>query len=276
MIRVGGFAGYGEEAGTGVVSIQCAAPPNPDPLTVVDAGNRYLRVIAPEGTAGPQDEVIRVHFISLDGFPSPPEQYLYVGAPFQAPEEDSSQPGLTFTAAPLQCEPYFHNWSGEGTIAIYGAEIMPTSVYEVQRATLNCPNLADEQCWSTVSAQHETQKYGDVTGVWAWENISPQPDFNDIAALVNKFLAAPGAPPKAICQLQPNLTFPDRAIDFRDIAADVQGFLGTSYADSYFGPCTCPSSVTCGTTPCTSDLACGGGICIHGFCGDECGRCTAP
>jgi len=220
---------------------------------------------------------MRVKFISLDGFPTPSPDFLYVGQPFQAPDENSAQSGLTFTVAPLTCDPYFHIWSNEGIISIYGAEIMPGSVYEVQRAGLNCPNLADEQCWSAVNAQHVTLKFGDCAPLFEGPGNPPQPDFNDIAALVNKFLALPEGPPKYRCQLQPNVVFPERPIDFRDIAADVQAFLGVAYADMFYGPCPCPSSVTCGATPCTSDLACGGGICLStGFCGDECGRCTPP
>jgi len=277
MIRVGGFVGQGNETGSGVVSINCQFPPPPevDPEPA-GSGNRYIRILAPEDPNGPQDEVLRVRFVSLDGFPTLPQEYLYVGAPFQAPEENSVQPGLTFTAAPLSCEPYFHRWSDEGVIAIFGAEIMPGSTYEVQRARSGCPDLSIASCWSN-AATIQTQKYGDVMAIWAWENVAPEPDFNDIAALVYKFLAKPGAPPKAICQLQPNVVYPGRSIDFRDIAADVEAFLGAAYSDSYFGPCTCPSSVTCGVTQCVSDLPCGAGICrADGFCGDACGRCTAP
>ena len=107
-----------------------------------------------------------------------------------------------------------------------------------------------------------------------------QPDFNDIAAMVQKFLAAPGAPIKAVAQLQPNCVFPDRPIDFKDIAAAVVAFLGTpTYADSNYGPCPCPPEVLCGDTLCANDLQCvghGDGFCINGFCTDPCGRCTEP
>jgi len=87
------------------------------------------------------------------------------------------------------------------------------------------------------------------------------------------------APIKAVAQLQPNCVFPDRAVDFRDIAADVQAFLGVTIVEAEFGPCLCPSSVTCGTTPCSTDLNCNGvtpsgGLCVGGFCTDPCGRCT--
>ena len=78
-----------------------------------------------------------------------------------------------------------------------------------------------------------------------------------------------------MCQLQPNVVFPNRPIDFNDIAADVEAFVGTpTYAERNDGPCLCPSSVTCGTTACATDLQCGDGLCVRSFCGDECGRCS--
>jgi hypothetical protein len=70
------------------------------------------------------------------------------------------------------------------------------------------------------------------------------------------------------------LTTPLRPVDFKDIAADVQAFVGKPYAANYHGPCPCPSTVTCGTTPCAIDLHCGTGLCVDFFCTDECGRCT--
>jgi len=257
------------------VTCTLIVPAPPDPLIPLIRTNRYLRFWA-SPFPGANEEVIRVRIVSLNGFPIPPTDTFYVGPPFDAHEEDSSQPGLTFRAAPLQCDPYVHDWLGEASVAAYGAEIIPDSVYAVQRAAAFCPDLAtNEACWSG-SLLIATAKFGDVAPLYDGDDPgAPQPDFNDIAGMVNKFLAAPGAPLKAVCQLQPNVVFPGRAIDFRDIAADVNAFVGTpTYVESFFGPCACPSSVTCGVTPCTNDLVCGTGLCVSGFCRDECGRCT--
>jgi len=68
-----------------------------------------------------------------------------------------------------------------------------------------------------------------------------------------------------------------RPIEFRDIATDVQAFLGVTYASVNPGPCSCPPAVTCGATSCVSDLDChgfGDGLCADRFCADACGRCT--
>ena len=46
--------------------------------------------------------------------------------------------------------------------------------------------------------------------------------------------------------------------DFNDVAAVVQKFVATAFADmpGMTGPCACPSSVTCGAMVCVSDLVC--------------------
>jgi len=246
----------------------------PPPLTAAagPAGNRYLRIEAPGGGA---EEAIRVKLVSLDGFALPSPDFLWVGPPVDAPEEDSTQPGLTFKAAGLSCTPHYQDWSTVGIINVYGAEIMPGSEYAVQRVDVSCADTADEGCYSAPLVML-TGKYGDVWPLFEHPDNPPQPDFGDIAALVQKFLAAGpvAAPIKAVAQLQPNNVFPDRAIDFRDIATCVEAFLGVPYAANNTGPCECPSTVTCGATPCTSDLVCGGGLCVDGFCGDACGRCA--
>ena len=85
------------------------------------------------------------------------------------------------------------------------------------------------------------------------------------------------APLKPTCQLQPNRVFPNRGISFKDVAKDVDAFTGTTYASVSFGPCVCPSTVTCGVTACETDLQCegfGDGLCVDDFCTDQCGRCS--
>lgn len=253
----------------------CTPVVTPGPLLADNGpkGSRYFKFSAPApATAGVPQEVVRVRITSLDGFPTPTPDTLYVGEPYDAPEENSSSPGLTFRTANLSCEPVFHDWSAEGTVAVYAAEIVPLSSYEIQRADSSCPDLSDESCWST-AVTVTTGKYADM--VFPFEGSgSTQPDFSDISADVSKFLAAPDAPVKALAQLHPNVVFPMRPIDFQDIAAAVTSFLGTSYSSEYTGPCTCPSTVTCGATACASDGVCAPGYCIDGFCADACGRCA--
>jgi len=267
---------YREFANQGAsVTVLGAGSLTPMPVEVVGSGGRYLQ-IRTSTTGGTQTEdVIRVKFIALDGFALPDPDYMFVGPAIQAPEEDSSQAGLTFTAASLQCDPFFHDWSSEGVIAVFGAEIVPSSEYVVQRADALCPDLADEGCWSA-PVTITTAKFGDVAPLFDNPGNPPQPDFGDIAAVVEKFLASEGAPLKAMAQLQPNRPFPDRAISFKDIAADVCAFLGTPYSECVPDAtlCPCPSGVTCNATSCVNDNDCSGGYCIELVCTDACGRCA--
>lgn len=253
-------------------------PAVPDPvLAHKPIGSRYLRFEAPPTTAGEHpDEIVRITCLSLDGFPAPPTNTFYVDPPYQAPDENTMQPGLTMTAAPLSCSPHAHPWSLESVVNAYGAEIMPRSEYAIQRAYADCTDLlTSEQCWShpVIIA---TGAFGDVIEPWYVPQGPPQPDFNDISAIVAKFLANPDTPTKAMAQLQPNVVFPSRPTDFNDIAASVAAFLGVPYplAIDASGPCACPSTVACGVTVCTQDAQCGDGYCIGGFCTDACGRCA--
>jgi len=245
-------------------------PPDVVPVPGPEAG-RYVRFEAPGGTG---EEAIRVTIVDLDGFALPSPNTLFVGPSFDAPDEDASLPGRTFVAAPLQCEVHFQTWSPLGPVSVYGAEIVPASRYRVQRAYSSCLATGGESCYSA-AVTITTGKFGDVASVFHG-GPTPQPDFNDIAAVVQKFQAGPGAPSKALAQLIPNVVFPDRTIDFKDIAADVSAFAGTAYADldAVSGPCVCPSSVNCGVTACVNDLQCAGGYCVAGFCTDACGRCA--
>jgi len=271
----------GDSDGTAVVDMGAyefdgLAVPVADPLVATGEAakpSRYLRFSAPGGPEA-TGQVIRVRVITLDGFAVPSPDVFYLGPPSQEPEEDVTDPSRTITAAPFQCTPYSHDWVFEGVISAYGAEIIPESVYEVQRSFGGCPNLTtDEDCWSTAITVI-TGTWGDVRPPFAGEGtVAAQPDFNDIAAVVQKFTGAPTAPIKPVAQLQPNVVFPDRSIDFKDIATAVTSFLGTPYGVINHGPCSCPSSVACGAAVCTSDTGCGGGYCIGGFCRDACGRC---
>jgi len=257
----------------GTVSVSQPAPPIPGGD---GPGNRYIPFqLNPFCVTPGVGSAIRAKFVSLDGYPEP--DYLWVGEPYDAPYEDASNPGRTFRVAPLVCEPFYHEWGNEGDVHIYGAEIIPGSDYELQRVLVTCVDLSDEACYSPPLAV-TTPKFGDVAPPFA-DPANPQPDFHDLAAMVGSFLAEAGAPDKAHAQLQPNVVYPDRSVDFRDIATDVQAFLGVAHSGLFFGPCTCPSSVTCGATPCGSDLQCAGvtpdgGLCIDAFCTDPCGRCA--
>ena len=163
-------------------------------------------------------------------------QVRWVGPPNNYPE--GSTPTPTFTAAPLQCEPHFMDWSAIDILHVFGAEIMPNSLYDVRRLHADCePLLNDEANYSTpltISTGH----WGDVASPFAGDgNGTVQPDFTDIAAAVAKFTGSVD-PLKSSVQMQPNVPDPAAAISFADIANVVDAFTGARYPHS--GPVACP------------------------------------
>jgi len=236
--------------------------------------SRYVSMVP--GNSGLQVG-IRMTLVDVDGFPGINGSQLWVGPPRNYPEEDSSDPTRTFVGAALQCDPYFTDWGTINVLQVFGAELVPGSTYDVHTVSLDCFASFGAAADFSTPTTFGTGKWGDTAPLYDGDDPgAPQPDFNDIAAVVGKFLADPAAPIKALSQLQPNVVLADRSVNFKDIAAAVSAFLGVTYVDTVpnAGPCACPSSVTCGATSCSTDLVCAPGFCIDGFCTDECGRCT--
>jgi len=138
---------------------------------------------------------------------------------------------------------------------------------------------------SPLSCTTETQSLGliEYTGKWG-DVVSPfydpvvytsEPSFQDIAAVVAKFVADPTAPSKSYAKLQPNAAFAEDAIDFRDVSIDVSAFLGVAYENTVgiTGPCTCPAGIACNTVTCATEADCPAGLCVNGYCTDWCGKC---
>jgi len=234
--------------------------------------NRYLPFSVMDAQGVGARQAIRIELTDLPEYPSWNGQARWVGPPVEAPDQVSNRPGLTFTVAGLQCEPYFADWWTRGVVNVYGAEIVPGSHYTVQIVEDCCTDLNDPSCYSA-ALPLDTATFGDVWRLYDVPGNPPQPDFSDIAALVSKFLGNPDlcsggandgllctsdaecpdgtceptAPRKRQAQLVPNVPRPFVAIDFRDIAAAVQAFLYVPYSSlpEINGPCPCPSSETC-------------------------------
>jgi len=243
------------------------------------AGNRYITFDLP--TSGDPDcalEAIRVTPVTFDGNSISEGQALWVGEPYDAPDEDLSEPGLTFRVAALDCEPVVRDWSDTPTVSVYGGEIIPGSSYLVQRVDYSEEDgdLVDRYC-GVPGVIINTAKFGDIVAPFDGSG-SVQPDFADIDGAVAKFLENPGAPRKRVCQIRPETVEPDQLVGFDDISAVVDAYNGIQYSATARagGPCSCPSQVTCGATACTYDAQCVDGLCISGYCRDLCGRCSSP
>jgi len=212
---------------------------------------------------------IRVGLVSLDGYPQFNGEYRWVGPPQAYPEENSAIPGLTFQGSYLLGEPYYQDWGSVGLLHVFSSDVVPGSEYEVAAIDIG-GNINDPNDYSTPLAIR-TARWGDIVAPFAGSG-SVQPDFTDIAAEVQKFLANPGAPIKAQTQLTPNMPDPTGPINFKDIAADVSAFLGVPYwiSTGIPGPYSVPSIVPSGYS-CIVDSDCypiGGERCVGGICYD--------
>ena len=114
-----------------------------------------------------------------------------------------------------------------GTIEPYGAEILPGTIYDVR--------AYDGQVFSPPVAL-TTPVWGDVVGTFS-DGVWAPPDgtatFDDITAVVDRFIHLPGAPATSAADLLPAV--PDQQVDFSDIPAAVDAFRGLPYP--FDGPC---------------------------------------
>ncbi len=262
----------GDDDGEAVVDLGAfesqlvCAPASPFPAEPdLVAKNRYVSFVPLHDGAS---AAIEITLQSGSNFPEAVTKSWWAGPPQERPEEDADDPGRMFFAASLQCEPYFTNWNAIDTLHVHGAEIVPSATYRIRSVSADCG--------AGLPLDVDTGAWGDVVAPFNTNGDEFQPDFRDIDAVVSKFLGTSDAPMKAAAQLQPNVALSPRPIDFKDVAVDVQAFLGTLYTDMPFatGPCDCPSAVVCGVADCTTDTQCTLGFCIGGFCTDSCGRCS--
>ncbi len=185
--------------------------------------------------------------------------------------QDSPQIGK-YRGSRLQCTPYWHDWSLEGTVHVLGAEIDPSSMYDAAFIDISCADSLDESCFSG-PLPINTARWGDVSALFNPPSTTTQPDALDVGNLVAAFKHLPGALNKVMAQLQPNRPEPLLDVDATDILVEVDAFKGRAYP--FTGPCICPSPVTCDTTPCASGAQCSGGMCVRTCIGgvndgDEC------
>jgi hypothetical protein len=171
--------------------------------------------------------------------------------------ESNDNPGLgNYRAARLQCTPYYHTWSIEGIVHAIGAEIVPSSAYEVQVFGAICKGIEDTCGAVSSPVTMTTRRAGDIATPFQGAPPLTQPNAIDVTNAVNKFRNLFGAPPKVISQVQPNFPDPNSDINAIDVVTVVDNVRGFGY--TYSGPCVCPSTVPCNTTACGSASACTG------------------
>ena len=210
-------------------------------------------------------------------------QVRWLGAPAEYKDLSLSAPNVI--VASLECTPYYRDWSpaalaadfdGDGpgptgngidgepdadVLHVFGAAIVPCSQYEVQAI------LDDVACAVTTEANYSaplsisTALWGDV-----WEPWLGMVNFTDIGMVVEAFKRTPydpgppeaGAPPKVRAMLRNNVVPVSGDVTFTDIGRVVDAFKTKSYPD--YGPCPCPTVVSCGTVNC-NECSSGEGAC---------------
>lgn len=237
--------GVGDTNGDGVVDLLLSAA-NLSNVYLV-AGNEF---VCPEAAAPLADEsgiltsryigvqgesgittALRVTLSDLPQFAAFNGETRWVGPP----QVYDAGGGDTFRAAQLQCEPHYRNWGPLGTVWVYGDEVVPGSSYAVQSVAQEC-NPADEAFFSA-ALNTATGLWGDVAAPFEAQQVSDQPDINDILAIVDAFLASPAAPPRNRAQLDGDLIDPAKKPDLADILDCVDALLGSGYPED--GPGTC-------------------------------------
>jgi len=215
----------------------CSAIEVPLAEAVAMAKNRFLSLV-PQSSG--QQTALRVTVAALPTqFEALEGATFWVGEPFEVSESSGSNGPSppNFTAARLQCQPYYTDWGAAGTVHVLHQAIIPGGTYDVQAIDEVCDTL-DESRFS--SAFRIVQSgWGDIVGDCG---VSPcsgpdlRIDFIDISATVDKFRNLPDAPIKARADLAGET--PDLVVDFVDISRAVDAFRGESYP--FDGPSPCP------------------------------------
>jgi hypothetical protein len=195
-------------------------------------------------------------------FPGPPQQgscARWVGQPLGYLESNDN-PGLgNYRVSRLQCAPFYYDWASEpngGLVNVMAAEIVPSSFYALQSYAVACKGAEGTCAAVSPTVDAATRRAGDIATPFQGGPPLTQPNALDVTAAVNKFRNLAGAPVKVIAQVQPNFPEPNSDINAIDIVTVVDNVRGFGY--TYSGPCICPSSVPCNTTPCAGASACTG------------------
>jgi thermitase len=249
------------------------------PTAVVGDRPRSVALIAPAASVAAAPTALRVRMVDVQN-PQPPNAGCCPPPDFSAYEAGAGSTDLgdcvrwvgpsamfleaqdtpasgAFRAARLQCSPYYHDWGSEGLVQVLGADVLPSSLYEVESLSAACMGIEDTCIDFSAPLRIRTTRHGDLAA--PFQSPTPpltQPNGIDVTTLVNKFRNLVGAPSKSVAQIQPNLPDLNADVNALDVTAVVDAFRGFAYPFS--GPCVCPSTVMCGATPCTSAGQCTG------------------
>jgi hypothetical protein len=134
----------------------------------------------------------------------------------------------TFSLSTLACAPVFLDWSTIDVLYVYGTQVIPESTYTLNTVFEPCHSpSAYASYYSAVTQVPTSPAWGDVAAPLEGDTVADQPDFRDVAAIVDAFLDRPGAPSLPSADLHPAL--PNLTIDFNDISECVEAFVAQPY-----------------------------------------------
>jgi Metallo-peptidase family M12 len=249
------FDGMVQQA-TSAVTIQPAPfAPIADPDT--PEKNRYISLVLPP-VAGAT--ALKVTFVTLQR-PVPPNlgmfppfnfagaegRSLWVGPPRVC--ADIASPNRDYMCAQLSCEPHYLDDWGDEVIHVAGAEIMPSSEYDVRVIPATCAGAEDACVFASPPLRIATQRWGDVTP--PFQDRSPgvtsasEPTILDVTVVIDRVKQLPTSALKPIVQLwsMGNGVDLDLDVSVLDITLAIDTVKRRSYP--FFGPCDCPASVPC-------------------------------
>ncbi len=210
------------------VPCQSAAEPLPDPAAP-DAGfGTRNRILSFE----PQNPAM-LTALRVTG----PGWQAWVGEPVEVSENSGTvhpagAPGFpTIRVAPLQCVPWFKDWTTEGIVQVYDQSFVPGGVFTVEAVHGFC-DFAQQSFYSP-PLDIQLSAWGDVVGPYdnsASRWASPDGSVSvplDVVAILDKFQNLSSAPTKTRTDIAPDAL--DWIIDIFDITYTLDAFLGSPY-----------------------------------------------
>ncbi len=155
------------------------------------------------------------------------------------PEEviDSFKEKTFSTVARLSCAPFFRDWGDIDLLNATGPQIVPGAVYAIQAVYEACDAKVEENYSDALILT--TARWGDVVAPFNPPDPRTQPDFLDVAGIVDSFRDALGSPELSRADLEP--ADPNQSVNFSDISSAVDAFKGSMYPF----PTPCPCGVPC-------------------------------
>lgn len=190
---------------------------------------------------------LRVRLVDLlspvpPNFGAPPPDYSalegqvrWVGPPQFVAEQNGGAP--SFYAATLQCEPFYFDWSNISELHVSGAEVAPSSTYEIAAVGAVCnagaetefgpPLVVRTARWTDVAPPYQ-EPFGSVT----------QPNVIDVGVMVDKLKAVPSALSRPRVQLQPAAIDVSTGVTIQDVGFVVDAIKGFPYPFAAPPPCS--------------------------------------